>query len=149
MAVARVGGDDSRRKVGLEIDSQSRVVHRFVVVIKIFRLEISRRERTTIVKETYAAANNRAIIRERTIKHRDARRDVVLMRDRVAVKTYAAIQRQVLVELPTILDKAAQLHQRPIDIGRPNKINLLAERLVRAPNLNRPELKMSGQICII
>jgi hypothetical protein len=71
------------------------------------------------------------------------------MRNRVAVKTDAAIQGQGLVDLPTILDKAAQLFQRPIDIGRRKKVYSLAQTQIGTANLNRPEKKLAGQGCVV
>ena len=71
------------------------------------------------------------------------------MRNRVAVKTDAAIQGQGLVDFPTILDKAAQLNQRPIDIGGRNKVNSLAQTEIGTANLNWPEIKLPGQVGVI
>ena len=71
------------------------------------------------------------------------------MRNRVAVKTDAAIQRQSRVNFPAVLDKAAEFNQRPIDIGGPDKVDSLTQTQIWAANLNWPEIKLSGQICLI
>jgi hypothetical protein len=59
LAVAVVSGNDACREVGLGVESQPAVAKRVVFTIWVFRLEVSRRQRTASVKETDAGTNDR------------------------------------------------------------------------------------------
>src|SRR5215831_1499080 len=103
---------ESRNDAGGKVRSiqADRNIDQFVIaLVEALRFEISIRERTPIIKNADAAANGRAIIVERQIKQREARGNVPLPGDIIAIDPQAALESYARVYNPTILNKTTQL----------------------------------------